>query len=717
MSIKRFSLLLIIFLLTPLVMRAGEGMWLLNMLEGHVISDMQKKGFRLTAEDIYSVNQACLKDAVVIFGGGCTGAVVSDKGLILTNHHCGYGVVQSHSSVEHDYLTDGFFAKSQEEELPNPGLSVTFLRYMDDVTDRVLEGVATDEPASGREAKISANMEAIKKEAIEGTGYDAEVNSLFYGNQYYLFVYERFRDVRLVGAPPSSIGNFGQDHDNWMWPRHTGDFTLFRIYADDNNKPSDYSQDNIPYTPRKHFEISVSGIQKGDFTMLMGYPGSTEQFLYSDAVSIMTEVSLPQKIALRTTRLDVMDKYMQQSDKVRIQYASKYRRVSNSWKKWQGIIRGLKRLEAISKKERLESRFDAWAARDNSREKEYGDILTSFEELYSEVRNYQTVSDYLYECVGAVEIFRQLGTLQRLTGDTAAAEVISSQMEGFYKDYHMPIDREIFAEMMEAYHRDVNPAFHPPTLKKAYSRYDGDFYRMGEKLFDRSVFDSEDEFTRWLEKYGDHPGRALKKMEKDPLVLFWNDFRDLYMAQVIPDQSVLESNLQDLYKHYTSGLMKMRQDHTFYPDANFTMRITYGNVQGYEPRDAVKYKYQTTLEGIIEKRNTGAQDYEIPEKLEELYIQKDYSIYGRDATMPVCFIASNHTSGGNSGSPVIDAHGRLIGLNFDRNWEGTMSDIMYDPDQCRNITVDIRYVLFIIDKFADAGYLVDEMTVHKRVTP
>ena len=717
MSIKRFSLLLIILLLTPLSMRAGEGMWLLTMLEGHVISDMQEKGFRLTAEDIYSVNQACLKDAVVIFGGGCTGAVVSDKGLLLTNHHCGYGVVQSHSSVEHDYLTDGFFAMSQEEELPNPGLSVTFLRYMDDVTHRVLEGVETEEPASSRETKISANIDDIIKEAEEGNGYNAEVKSLFYGNQYYLFVYESFRDIRLVGAPPSSIGNFGQDHDNWMWPRHTGDFTVFRIYADANNKPADYSPDNIPYTPRKHFEISTSGVKKGDFTMLMGYPGSTEQFLYSDAVSIMTEVSLPQKIALRTTRLEVMDKHMKQSDKVRIQYASKYRGVSNSWKKWKGIIRGLQRLEAISKKKKMESRFDAWVAQEDRREEKYGEILNEFEELYGEVRDLQAVSDYLYECVGAVEVFRNLGTLQRLIGDTAAADVISSHMREFYKDYHMPIDREIFAEMMKAYHRDINPAFHPSKLKKAYSKYNGDFYRMGERLFDRSVLDTQDEFNNWLEKYADRPERALKKLEKDPLVGFWNDFRDLYMTQVIPDQGVLESNLQDLYKNYTSALMKMRKNHTFYPDANFTMRITYGNVQGYEPRDAVKYKYQTTLKGIIEKRNTGAKDYKIPDKLEELYIQKDYSLYGRDDTMPVCFIASNHTSGGNSGSPVVDAHGRLIGLNFDRNWEGTMSDVMYDPDQCRNITVDIRYVLFVIDKFADAGYLLDEMTLYKKVTP
>lgn len=704
-------LLSILVITISLTARADEGMWLLSMLEGYTIEDMQSKGFKLTAEDIYSVNEACLKDAVVIFGGGCTGEMISPDGLLLTNHHCGYGSIQRHSSVENDYLTDGFWAMSREEELPNQGLSVQFMRYMKDVTDRVLEGTEAVSTEAERNVIMSSNIATISREASESGKFEARVRSMFYGNQFFLFVYERYNDVRLVGAPPSSIGNFGEDNDNWMWPRHTGDFSLFRVYANADNEPAVYSPDNVPYTPREFFRISLDGVEKGDFTMLLGYPGSTQQFLYSRALRFLQETSMPLRVGLRTQRMNIMDKYMQQSDAIRIQYASKYRGVTNAWKKWQGAIKGLERLNAVEKKIAFEKEFDTWVMGAEERMEKYGTLLSSFEEIYAETEDLEVINDLVGEAVFAVELMRPASRVIGAVYDSVPAENIRSSVDGYYRDLYMPLDQEMFGTMMRNYYEKSPDQYHPAFFETVRDKYKGDFDAYAAMVYDKSVFGSAESVKDFLDLYEKKPGKAMKKLEKDPFAMVLDQFRVIFGSEIRPQLMVFRENLDDLYKLWVQARFEMQPGVQHYPDANFTMRLTYGEVKGYDPEDAVRYEYQTTLAGVIEKSKLDEPDYVIPEKLKELYETKDFGPYGVDGTMPVCFTASNHTSGGNSGSPVLDASGRLIGINFDRNWHGTMSDEMYDPDMCRNISVDIRYVLFVIDKFAGAGYLLDEMVL------
>ena len=693
------------------VTRADEGMWLLSLLEGYTIEDMQSKGFKLTAEDIYSVNEACLKDAVVIFGGGCTGEMISGEGLLLTNHHCGYGEIQAHSSVENDYLTDGFWAMSREEELPNPRLSVRFLRYMKDVGEEVLQGTKEVPDKQAADAIIASNIDKIVTAANEEGKYESLVRPMFYGNQYYLFVYERYKDVRLVGAPPSSIGNFGSDPDNWIWPRHTGDFTLFRVYADADNEPAGYSAKNVPYQPRKFFEISMDGVSEGDFTMLLGYPGSTQQFLYSKALQIFAERSMPMNVALRTERMEIMDSYMPQSDEVRIQYASKYKGVTNMWKKWQGAIGGLERLNAIEKKRAFESEFNDWLRSSPERTEKYGSLMQNFEEIYTQIKEYEVMNNLMGEAAFTVELIRFGSLVHTMMTDTASSDRIRHQAERFFKDYHHPLDQEMFATMMKNYRATGQQAYYPHFFAEVDKKFKGDFFAYAEKIYANTELKSMETLDELLQKYEKNPAKALKKFENDPVATIWNEFREIYNGKVAPQMRFFRNQLDDLYKLWVQGHFEMQPEVRYYPDANFTMRLTYGQVEGYQPEDGVEYDYFTTLSGVIEKNREGLQDYVIPDKLKKLYESKDYGDYGMNGTMPVCFAASNHTSGGNSGSPVIDANGRLIGINFDRNWHGTMSDEMYDPDMCRNISVDIRYVLFIIDKFAGAGYLLDEMVL------
>jgi hypothetical protein len=693
------------------VSRADEGMWLLSLLEGYTIEDMQSKGFKLTAEDIYSVNEACLKDAVVIFGGGCTGEMISGEGLLLTNHHCGYGAIQAHSSVENDYLTDGFWAMSRKEELPNPRLSVRFLRYMKDVGEEVLQGTEDAADDQAADIIIASNIDKIVTAANEEGKYESLVRPMFYGNQYFLFVYERYKDVRLVGAPPSSIGNFGSDPDNWIWPRHTGDFTLFRVYANADNEPAGYSADNVPYQPRKFFEISIDGVREGDFTMLLGYPGSTQQFLYSKALQIFAERSMPMNVALRTERMEIMDSYMSQSDEVRIQYASKYKGVTNMWKKWQGAIGGLERLDAIEKKRAFESEFNDWVQSSPDRTAKYGTLLKSFEEIYTPMEEYEVVHNLMGEAAFTVELIRFGSLVHTMMSDTASSDLIRKQAEQFFKDYYHPLDQELFAAMMENYREAGEQEYYPQFFAEVDKKYNGDFSAYAEKIYAKTELKSIETMEELLEKYEKNPEKALKKLEKDPVSTIFGEFREIYSGKIGPQLSFFRNQLDDLYKLWVQGHFEMQPEVRYYPDANFTMRLTYGKAEGYQPEDGVEFDYFTTLSGVIEKSKEGLEDYIIPEKLKILYETKDYGDYGMNGTMPVCFAASNHTSGGNSGSPVIDANGRLIGINFDRNWHGTMSDEMYDPDMCRNISVDIRYVLFIIDKFAGAGYLLDEMVV------
>ncbi len=691
---------------------AGEGMWIPSLLSKFNIEDMHKKGFRLTAEDIYSINHSSLKDAVVIFGGGCTGELISDKGLIITNHHCGYGAIQSHSSIEHNYLKNGFWANSMKDELANPGLKATFLVRIEDVTDQVLNNLPEEINEKERLQKIKQISEQIKAKATEGTNHKATIKRFYYGNEFYMFVYKEYKDVRLVGAPPSSIGKFGGDTDNWMWPRHTGDFSLFRIYSGENNEPAKYDEENVPYKPPKHLKISLKGINKGDFTMVMGYPGSTRQYLTSHAIDLVVSKRNPQRIKLRDKRLEVMEQYMENNESIKIKYATKHSRVSNSWKRWKGEIRGLKRLNAVSKKQTLERNFNTWASNNSKREKIYGSLIEEFSEAYNNYTPYILAMDYFREAgYSAIEIMRfaaQFNALMQEQND-GVKENLKDRANQFFKNYVPAIDKEITKHMLKAYYKQVDKDFHPEIYETLSTEYDKDFSAYVNNLFDKSMFADSNKVYKFIDDFEPADTTLIKE---DPAHKLSNSFLEVYRGKIVKGYDKFNLQLDSLYRIYVRGLKKMKKDEIFWPDANFSMRVAYGQVDGYSPNDAVKYRYYTTLDGVMQKNATGNKDYIIPDKLKKLFQRKDFGKYAMDTgELPVCFIATNHTSGGNSGSPVINANGELIGVNFDRNWEGTMSDYMYDPSQCRNITLDIRYALFIIDKFAGAERLINEMTL------
>ena len=699
--------IVVLALMLALGAKADEGMWLPSLISQR-IADMQEKGFRLSAEDIYSVNQASLKDAVVLFGRGCTGELISAEGLLLTNHHCGYGQIQKHSSVEHDYLKDGFWAMSRAEELPNPGLSVSFLERMEDVTDIILKGYEPGMSEDQRVEIVRNNSNALIEEVTkDGKGLRATVEALYYGNQYFLFLYRQYEDVRLVGAPPSSIGKFGGDTDNWMWPRHTGDFSMFRIYADKDNNPAPYSEANVPYRPKKYFRISTKGVQEGDFTFIYGFPGSTKEYIHSEGVRYIEEIGDPHKINLRTLRLDIMNKYQAQSQKVRIQYSSKNANVSNAWKKWQGEVKGIKKMKTVQTKQEFEKAFDRWAQGG-----EFDGVIDRIAGIYKELEPYQFATDYYSETVRTVEIANFAMSIARLfvqedstmTYDSAKAAGLA---EAFYKDWYLPIDKESFVAVMAEYDRNVPADFKPEYYKERLASY-GSIDAWAEDIFTGSIFTDPDKVA------------ALTAGDKDavmadPATEFFNEFLKWYYADILPVTTRLNQELQLAYRDYMRGQMvycrTQRLPKAFYPDANLTLRVAYGHIKGYSPADGVYYTPSSTIKGIMEKDNPDIFDYNIPQRLRDIYATKDYGRWA-DASgeVPVCFIATNHTTGGNSGSPVINADGDLIGLNFDRVWEGTMSDIVFDPEICRNIALDVRYVLFTIDKIGEADYLFEEMT-------
>ncbi|MBN2683407.1 MAG: S46 family peptidase [Bacteroidales bacterium] len=712
-KIKLFTISALIFL-TSLV-RSDEGMWIPLLLKKYNIEDMQKKGFKLSAEDIYSVNQACMKDAIVIFGRGCTGELISDKGLVLTNHHCGYGQIQSHSTIEKDYLTNGFWAMNNSEELSNPGLTVTFLIRMEDVTEKALEGVKVSDDEVRRERLIKQNITKLEEENSEGKKYEISVKPFYYGNEYYMFVYQTYKDVRLVGAPHSSIGKFGGDTDNWMWPRHTGDFSLFRIYADKNNNPAEYSPENVPYKPKMFFPISLKGVKKGDFTMVFGYPGTTEQYLTSHAVKMIMEDSNPHKINIRKIKLDIMKADMDASDAVRIQYSSKYAGVANYWKKWIGENKGLKKLDAVRKKQELEERFSNWLKTKREMNTIYGNVLVNFEKIYREFTPIQTTYDYISEALLSLDLIKFAGNFRELSGELTEDQLIeiSNSLKGkakaFFKDYNLPTSKKLVTAMIKIYRDSVSTEYHPEAFKMINSKFKGDLNKYVDYLFENSILVSNEKLDGFFEKLS---VKSAKKILEDPVYKIYADIVNVYVDKLLFALRSNDSKLNTLYRQYINGLREFQKDKIFYPDANFTMRITYGQVDDYYPNDGVFYEHFTTLKGIMEKDDPAIYDYDVPQKLRELYAKKDYGRYAdADGSMHVCFIASNHTTGGNSGSPVINANGELIGLNFDRNWEGTMSDIMYNPDQCRNISMDVRYLLFIIDKFAGASHLIEEMNI------
>ncbi len=668
-------------------LRADEGMWLPSLIAQRIES-MQANGFRLTAEDVYSVNQASLKDAVVLFGSGCTGEVVSRDGLLFTNHHCGYSQIQQHSSVEHDYLKDGFWAMNRSEELPNPGLTVSFLERMEEVTAAVLRGYVPTMSEAQRDSVVRANSSAILERVTDREkGIRGSVEALYYANQYFLFVYKVYRDVRLVGAPPSSIGKFGGDTDNWMWPRHTGDFSIFRIYAGKDNEPADYSEDNIPYTPKRFFTVSRAGVKEGDFTFVYGCPGSTKEYVTSDEVRYVGEISDPQKIALRTLRLDIQKKYMSQDQAVRIQYSSKNANVSNAWKKWQGEAKGLARLKTVEAKKAYEQRFRVWA-----RGGVYDGLLDRLAALYARREPYYRAYEYYTETVRTIEL---LSFASSVRSALAADRPVASVAESFFKDYFQPIDEEIFVAVMNAFDQQMDPAFKPAYFKEKLASY-GNLSAWRDELYGRSLFTDK---ARVLALTHDD----LAAVEADPAYQMYDAFYQWYRDELqgVINETTREINLA--YRDYMRAQMAFEPQKEYYPDANLTLRVAYGHVAGYSPSDAVYYSPVSTLKGIIEKDNPDIFDYDIPQALRDLYAE------GGHDDQPVCFLATNHTSGGNSGSPVINADGNLIGINFDRVWEGTMSDLAFDPDYCRNISLDIRYLLFVVEKIGHATWLFDEM--------
>ena len=680
-------------------LKADEGMWLLPYLEKLNIRDMKAKGFKLSAKDIYNLNGDAIKDAIVIFGNGCTGEIVSDRGLLLTNHHCGFDAIQSHSSVEHDYLKNGFWAMSDQEEIPTPGLTVTFIRRISDVSDRILPQLSDTLSEKDREAKVAEIIERIKKETeLDNEHQEVEIQDFFGGNQYLMFVKEIFKDVRLVGAPPSSIGKFGGDTDNWMWPRHTGDFSLFRIYAGPDNAPADYSKDNVPFRPRRSLAISTRGLREGDFTFIYGFPGQTRQYVLSDAVDYLLNRGNPHKIALRTMRLDIMSEEQAKDADTRIRYASKHASVANAWKKWQGESRGLERLGTLGKKREQESRFDRWAAS----HPQYTGLLGWMKALYAELEPYAFARDYYNEAYRAVELSRFASAVRRMPVSKRAAAA-----RAFYKDYSPSIDRRIAERMLGQYLENVPQEFRPEAFVRTVDSLGG-VREFVDDLFGNSLFTAPERFERMTA--GDS-ATAQAAIEADPAVRLADAFDAVYRDRIFGRYRDLSASIASLYRTYMRGLMEMEPDAVFYPDANLTLRVSYGRMEGYKPLDGVYYTPQTTLEGIMEKDDPTVYDYNIPQRLRDLYASKDYGRWAVDGTVPVAFLATNHTTGGNSGSPVLNGRGELVGLNFDRTWESTMSDIEFDPAKCRNIAVDIRYVLFLIDKVGGAGYLLDEMDI------
>ena len=703
---------LLLALSMPLISFADGGMWLPLLLNKNE-KDMQAKGMRITTKDIYDANNASLKDAVMLFGTGCTGEFVSNEGLVFTNHHCGYSYIVSNSTVEHDYLTNGFVAKSKAEELPCPGLTITLLKYMEDVTDRVLAGVTDNMTQNERQILIDDNIKKIKEETTKGTHYVAQIKPIYYGNQYMMYVNEVFKDVRLVAAPPSNIGKFGGDTDNWMWPRHTGDFSVFRVYSNKDNQPSDYSKDNIPYTPKKFMKISLKDKQEGDFTFVFGYPGTTRQFLTSQAVNEIQNIEDPIRIKLRTEVLNVYNQAMNESPAKRLRYASNVASIANGWKKWQGEVKGLKFLKAIEKKQNFE--------------KDYKAIISDFAKVYSDNAPYKIKEIYLNEAVFSSQFIKYARRAMMLAEHSQNASVTEEQLriesnnllvslQKYYAndfESQRKVDSTIFVRTMAIYYNDYLKAnnIYPFINEKVEKKYNGVSENYFAGIFSSSLLSNPQNAERFFANY---KAKDYKKLLKDSsmefLVPIFEEYKDKDYA-ILADNS---AKLDSLYRVYVKQIMDKETDREFYPDANLTLRVAYGNVSSFKPRDGVKYKHYTTLEGIMEKENPDIYDYVVENKLKELYNTKDYAPYANaEGKMPVAFIASNHTTGGNSGSPVMDADGNLIGINFDRNWEGTMSDVLYDKDLCRNISLDIRYCLFIIDKFLDAKNLINELEIVK----
>lgn len=717
MKYLRLLLLSFLMMITGLVSRADEGMWLPQLLARLNEKQMKSMGMKISAADIYNINKGSLKDAIVSFGGFCTGEVISSKGLVLTNHHCGFDAIQNHSTLEHNYIRDGFWARNNGEEIPNPGLFVTFIIRIDDVTKDVLNGVSASADERTRQSAIDKNIAEIRKNLKKESYQDSYIRPFFDGNQYFLFVTETYKDVRLVGAPPSAVGNFGKDTDNWMWPRHTGDFSMFRIYAGKDNKPADYAADNIPYTPKKSLSISLDGVQENDFTMVFGFPGRTTQYLHSSAVEQIMTVNDPAKIAIREKALAVIDGYMRRDEQIKIQYAAKYASIQNAYKKWQGEVQGLSATQALTKKLKYEEEFNKRVNANPAWKAGYGSLLTDLSAAYAALKPYGYARDYYLEIASKIELLSIASSMNSLVtayekdgekGYQQRLKQVKQQLEGLYGEYNNQVDRKLAETLLEMYYQDQEEKYQSPLLREKIEAAGKNFSAFADQLYQSTTLDESAQTMAWLDKSA---AEVLAYIKADPAVQLQKDMSATYSAQVAGKLNEIQASINKLNRTYMQAQMDVFREKVFYPDANSTLRVTYGNVKGYKPRDAVQYDYYTWLDGVMEKYKPGDYEFDLPARLRELHANKDYGPYADKGKMPVCFIARNHTTGGNSGSPALDAWGNLIGLNFDRVWEGTMSDINYDPSICRNIMVDIRYVLFIVDKYAGAGHLVKEMNL------
>jgi len=713
---RLISVLLILLTCLVFKVRADEGMWVLPLIEKLNIGKMTELGLRLSAEDIYSLNKASIKDAIVIFGGGCTAEIVSSQGLLLTNHHCGYGQIQAHSTVEHDYLKDGYWAMTKEQELPNPNLSVTFLLRIEEVTDQVLSGVNPGMSEPDRNSAINEARTAIERKAAEGTDYRATVSSFYGGNYFYLLVYERYNDVRFVGAPPSSIGKFGFDTDNWEWPRHTGDFSVFRVYSGPDGKPAPYSKDNIPLKPKYWLPVSIKDLNKGDYAMILGYPGRTQRYATSYEVDELLKITHPNRIRIRGTRQEILMTDMQADPKVNIQYASKYSGSSNYWKYSIGQKAGLERLNVKAKKQQIEDQFNTWISGDPDRKVKYGEALNMIRSSVEGRAEFANTQQYIRECFNqgceilnlnmvASVLIKALksGDSQQITDMTSN---LKDRISSFYKDYNPPTDQKAMKAMLKLYRNDVPAKFHPDFYSTIIDKkFKGDIEKYVDNLFAKSVFSSEEKLNAFIDKPN------LKTIENDPVYLVASSINNM-SDEVSKDLSQFDADLTTGRRLWIAALMEMMPDKTLYPDANSTMRLSYGTIQDYDPKDAVTYKYFTTLDGVVAKYKPDDYEFDLPQRLIDLNNSKEFGRYGSpEGYMPVCFLTTNDITGGNSGSPVLNGNGELIGLAFDGNWEAMSGDIAYEPELQRTISVDIRYVLWIMDIYAGAGHLVDEMTV------
>ena len=713
-QLKKFCFSLIITLIS-IFSFATEGMWLPLLLEKLNEREMKSLGMKISAKDIYNINSGSLKDAIVSFGGFCTGEIISNKGLVLTNHHCGFDAVQNHSTLEHNYIKDGFWAMNNGEELPNPGLFVTFIVRIEDVTKQVLNGVTSKMSESERQSQVDKNMESLRNIVKKESYQRVLIRGFFENNQYYLFVTETYNDVRLVGAPPSAIGNFGKDTDNWMWPRHTGDFSMFRIYAGKDNKPADYSPDNVPYVPKKSLTISLNGVKEGDFTMVFGFPGRTMEYLPATAVEQIMTVNDPAKIAIREKALSIMDAFMRKDEQIKIQYASKYASIQNSYKKWQGEVLGLTRTNAVGKKKAYEAEFQKRVTANPEWKTNYVNLLQELNSAYAELKPFGYARDYFTEIISRIELFTVAGQLTSLVNAYDQGGEVNYQkrrkevqdfIAGFLPEHNTEVDKKLFAALMKMYVTDQEAQNVSPMMKEKSMSLD--FDKLAEKIYQETFLLNAKLVNDKLQL---STAETINFIRSDNAVKLYNDILKTYQTNVQGRLNEIQTRVNKLQRAYMQAQMDVFKEKRFYPDANSTLRVTYGNVKGYEARHAVKYDFYTYLDGVIEKYKPGDYEFDVPEKLRTLYQNKDYGPYAINGKLPVCFIAANHTTGGNSGSPVLDANGYLIGLNFDRVWEGTMSDINYDPTICRNIMVDIRYVLFIIDKFAGAKHLIKEMNL------